>query len=129
MTAPGILCIAVGRLEHRARELLAARLALLSEEVRAQSIDEAAKRGLFRRSTEVSIPQSTKILSQHRELRLTNRPIVEKHVEPVSDRRENIAEARRGELACPRAGHVARTTLQKPPHRLRRDQSSIEQRR
>ena len=44
MTAPGVLGVAVGRLERRAGELLAARRAVLREEVRAQAIDEAAER-------------------------------------------------------------------------------------
>src|SRR5438094_8881934 len=95
MAPPRIVGVAVGRGEAGAGKLLAARFALLREEVRAKPIHEIAERGLriaerepFRRAA-----QSTNVARQHRELRMSAWSVAEEHVEAVADAGEDVAQA------------------------------------
>src|SRR5262249_10903303 len=139
MPLPRVVGVAVGSLEDRAREVLAARVAVLRQEVRPQAIHEAAKSGLpltrppshkergpFRPA--MLRHQRTYVRGQHRELWMMARPVVEKRVEAITRCYEPISQLCGGGAARGVGRQILRAFRQVPAERLRRDEAPVEER-
>ena len=73
--------------------------------------------------------EPAKVVRQHRELRVMARAVVEKRLEAAATLGEDLAQPCGGRLAGAGGRQIARSLLQKPAQRVRRDEPAIEQRR
>ncbi len=132
MAPPRVLVVAVGRRKAGAREVLAARLAGLRQEVGAQSVDQRPERRLGGVAFPITDParrEAADVVGKHRELRMMDWAVLQEDVNAGVHIGEETAQPLGGPAAGEGRGEIPRSVLEVPPQRLRRHEASIEQRR
>src|SRR4051812_22502735 len=133
MALPGVVGVTVLRLESGAGKMFLARLAILSQEIISQAIEQHSKRCLSLAALEPGRidrmrTQLPHIGGKHRELPMLQRAVFEKTIDAVADGAEDAAQPLCRPAAHHRRGQLARSALEEASKRRRRDQPPIEQR-